>query len=180
MSQEAARILALLAEPARLRVASALILGATSVDELVPATGLPVRDIEKALARLSAGGLLVRDGSHYRFLTEELTAAARTAAHERDARELAEAPEGSDVLRRFVKGGRLESIPAARSKLRVVLDYLAQDFEPGRRYSEREVNELLKRHHDDVASLRRYLVDEEFMERAGGEYWRAGGTFRID
>jgi Uncharacterized protein conserved in bacteria (DUF2087) len=30
--------------------------------------------------------------------------------------------------------------------------------------------------YDDYASLRRYLVDEEFLSRSGGEYWRTGGT----
>ncbi|MDQ3951738.1 MAG: DUF2087 domain-containing protein [Actinomycetota bacterium] len=28
-----------------------------------------------------------------------------------------------------------------------------------------------------MAALRRYLVDEGFMAREGGEYWRTGGTF---
>jgi hypothetical protein len=43
------------------------------------------------------------------------------------------------------------------------------------RYGEPEVNELLRRFHDDHATLRRTLVDEGFLDRSGGEYWRAGG-----
>jgi hypothetical protein len=58
-----------------------------------------------------------------------------------------------------------------------VLDLLAQNFDPGRRYSEAMVNLILGRFHADVAALRRYLVDEGFLEREHGEYWRAGGTF---
>jgi hypothetical protein len=81
------------------------------------------------------------------------------------------------VLRAFVRNGRLISIPAARSKRLVVLDLVAQEFEPGRRYSESTVNLILGRFHADVAALRRYLVDEGLMERERGEYWRAGGTF---
>jgi hypothetical protein len=57
-----------------------------------------------------------------------------------------------------------------------VLDVLAQEFEPGRRYPERTVNAILRRWHDDTASLRRFLVDEEFLARDGGQYWRVGGT----
>lgn len=60
-----------------------------------------------------------------------------------------------------------------------MLDVLAQDFEPGTRYTEKQVNLILGKRHADTAGLRRYLVDEGFMERegGGGRYWRAGGTF---
>ena len=82
------------------------------------------------------------------------------------------------MLRAFVRDGRLRSIPASRTKRLVILDLLAQEFEPGRHYTERAVDETLRRWHDDVAALRRYLVDEGLLDRAGGEYWRAGG--RVD
>ena len=58
----------------------------------------------------------------------------------------------------------------------MLLDWVVQAFEPGVRYSEREVNELLAARHPDTAMLRRYLVDEGLLDRAGGEYWRSGGT----
>ena len=63
----------------------------------------------------------------------------------------------------FVVDGRLQSIPTARAKRLVVLDWLAQEFEPGRRYSEAQVNLILGQRHADTAALRRYLVDEEFL-----------------
>lgn len=83
------------------------------------------------------------------------------------------------VVRRFVTGSRLVTIPARQSKRRRVLDWLAQEFEPGRAYPESAVNAALQRHHPDYASLRRYLVDEGFMERRQGTYWRSGGTFEV-
>ena len=84
------------------------------------------------------------------------------------------------VLRAFFDNdGRLVSIPAREGKRRVVLDAIAQRFEPGRRYSEREVNEVLRGYHGDFAALRRYLVDGEFLERQRGVYWRAGGTVDV-
>jgi hypothetical protein len=82
------------------------------------------------------------------------------------------------VLRAFFDAdGRLHTIPSKRSKLLVVLDRLAQEFEPGRTYSEADVNETLQRFHSDHAALRRYLVDNDFMTREAGQYWRSGGTF---
>ena len=89
------------------------------------------------------------------------------------------------MLRRFISRGRLLAMPAARGKRLVVLDHLAGLFEPGRRYPEPEVNELLGRYHPDYAMLRRYLVDDGFLDRADEPgpgtrsvkvYWRTGGT----
>jgi len=77
------------------------------------------------------------------------------------------------------KGGRLTRIPAARAKRLAVLDILAGRFEPGRVYPERNVNAILREYNEDVAALRRYLIDEEFLERREGFYWRAGGTFEV-
>jgi hypothetical protein len=84
------------------------------------------------------------------------------------------------VLRNFMgEEGRLHTIPTKHSKLLVVLDRLAQAFEPGRTYPEAEVNQILGRFHSDVAALRRYLVENDFMTREDSVYWRSGGTFDI-
>ncbi len=81
------------------------------------------------------------------------------------------------VLRAFVADdGSLHRIPARRAKRLVVLDRIVQVFDVGTRYPELEVNALLRAFHPDVAALRRYLVDEGFLTRADGEYWRSGGT----
>jgi hypothetical protein len=81
-------------------------------------------------------------------------------------------------LRVFLGDGRIETIPAKHSRRRLLLDQIAQAFEPGIRYPERDVSLFLGGLHPDYASLRRYLVDEEFLTRAGGQYWRTGGTVR--
>lgn len=79
-------------------------------------------------------------------------------------------------LRAFVRGGRIVAIPARRARRLLLLDRVAQEFEPGRRYREAEVDAVLKSLHDDHAALRRYLIDEELMSREAGIYWRTGGT----
>jgi hypothetical protein len=80
------------------------------------------------------------------------------------------------ILRAFVVDGRLVAIPTKHGKRQAVLNWLAQEFEPGRRYSEAMVNLIIGQRHPDTAALRRYLVDDGFLERADGQYWRAGGT----
>jgi hypothetical protein len=69
-------------------------------------------------------------------------------------------------------------MPARQARRRLLLDVIAQAFEPGVRYDERRVSLFLGAIHSDYAALRRYLVDEQFLSRADGEYWRSGGTVR--
>jgi hypothetical protein len=83
-------------------------------------------------------------------------------------------------LRRYVRDGRLAVMPAKRAARLLLLDQVAQAFEPGRRYSELAVNDILKSVYDDHATLRRYLVDEELLSRTpDGTYWRSGGTVHV-
>jgi ArsR family transcriptional regulator len=76
------------------------------------------------------------------------------------------------VLKAFFKHGRLTSIPAQLKKRQIILEKLVQEFEPEREYSEHEVNQVLLEFHEDVATLRRALVDHRFMEREKGVYRR--------
>ena len=55
-----------------------------------------------------------------------------------------------------------------------MLERIALEFEPGRRYDESEVNVIVGRFLDDYAALRRHLVDGGFLDRESGVYWRAG------
>ena len=80
-------------------------------------------------------------------------------------------------LRPFVRDGRISAMPAKRAARLLLLDRVAQAFEPGRRYPELAVNEVLKALYSDHAALRRYLVDEDLLSRTpDGTYWRSGGT----
>jgi hypothetical protein len=86
---------------------------------------------------------------------------------------LALAPEEAKVLRSFVVDGRLTTIPASGRKREVVLRFLLERvFAEDRDYAEKEVNQRLALFHPDVASLRRYLVDGGYVDRAAGVYRR--------
>lgn len=175
---DAGELVGLLAEDDRRRVVAALILGATTLREIGAATGFDTRRVVRALNRLVAAGLVVEGpGGDHILLEAAFGLAARTVAAARPARdEHGDAPpDEARVLRTFVHDGRLRSIPTAWGKRRIVLEWLAQRFEPGRRYSETMVNLSLGQVHADTAALRRYLVDDGFLSRDHGEYWRTGG-----
>ena len=89
-------------------------------------------------------------------------------------------PDDAETLRRFfAPDGRLHTMPTRHVKRLLVLDHVAQRFEPGRTYAEREVDAVLKEVHEDHAALRRYLVDDDFLTREDNVYWRSGGTFAV-
>jgi hypothetical protein len=174
----------LLADDDRRSVAAALILGASRLADVTGATGLDTPKAVKALTRLVDSGLVERaDDGTLHLLGRAFVVAARAAAATRAAGEPEDDPgvpaDVAKVLRSFVRDGRLTRIPTARAKRLVILDRLAQEFEPGRRYPERTVNLMLGRWHADTASLRRYLVDEGFLTREAGDYWRTGGSVPV-
>ena len=84
------------------------------------------------------------------------------------------------VFSAFVKDGRITAMPAKHAKRLVLLDHVAGLFDIGVHYSEQDVNRILLTMYDDYVTLRRYLVDAGFLDRANGEYWRSGGTVEIE
>ncbi len=76
------------------------------------------------------------------------------------------------TLRDCTENQRLITIPRKRAKLIVVLEWLVSSFERDRIYTEREVNEIIKKRHGDSAGLRRDLVDMGYLRRdkSGSKY----------
>ena len=80
------------------------------------------------------------------------------------------------ALKNFLdERGRLTAFPAKRKTKIYALCYLAEKFERDKKYTEKEVNEVLKAWHtfDDPATLRRELYDYKFLDREkdGSVYW---------
>ena len=164
-------LIGLLADPQRLRVVAALVLGARTAADVGEATGLDARRVENSLRRLRSVGLVVTDGSGLRLREELFMEATRVE----QANRVQEDP--------FVRDGRLVKLPAQRGRRRAVLEQVSTAFEPGRRYPERDVVEVLKRWCDggevDHVTVRRYLVDEGLLSRDDGVYWRSGGPVDV-
>ncbi|MFB9186942.1 DUF2087 domain-containing protein [Dactylosporangium sucinum] len=174
-----AALCGLLAEPERLRVFAAVVLGASTPTAVVTASGLPARSVEAAIRRLQQGGLLaVTDGTLVP-LAEAFKDSVRSSVPVEDVVPLGPDRQRDQVLRTFIVDGRLSQIPAAHGKRLVVLEHIASSFEPGVRYPEREVNAILRAWHDDHAALRRYLVDSGYLTRADNVYWRSGGPVDV-
>jgi hypothetical protein len=181
------QLIALLADPSRLRVYAALVLAPDSVPQsatdLSERAGVSLRDTTRALARFGDVRLAERLGEGWLATPEQTLREALEALPKQKDDALPDiAPTDAataTVLRGFFARGRLTHVPLAHAKRMIVLNYLAQAFEPGLRYPEAEVNEILLKFHDDCAALRRYLVDADFLSRSESFYWRTGGSVNL-
>lgn len=170
-----AALVSAMSDEARRKTYAAIVLGAKTVKQVCVAAQLPEGKTMAAIERLISVGLLASEDDQL-IVTDAFAA----ALERRDGEVSGANPAHMKQLKKFLRDGKLVSIPTARSKRLPVLDWLATMFEPADRYSEVRVNEILGKFHDDVAALRRYLVDEGFLTRDKGEYWRSGGTFEVD
>jgi RimJ/RimL family protein N-acetyltransferase len=163
-------------DPVRLAALGRAAEGSVRADALARTMGIRRREALQAIADLRLAHLVDDDGH---LIDDELHSIAATLRGPEPASPAIVVGEWSDaevkILQSFFSGERLTTIPSHRAKRSVVLERLAQDFEPGVRYDERAVSAQLRSYNDDYAALRRYLVDEGLMTRSDGVYWRSGG-----
>lgn len=165
-------------DPLRLAVLGHAAVGPLDVAALANDLGIPERKLQEIVGKLVGAGLLRRDLTLDR---DALRAVAQSLPKDApiDPDLIAQGwnEDEARTLSKFFTGSRLKQIPSQHAKRLVVLERLAQEFEPGRRYQEKEVDFTLQLFYADYATLRRYLIDEQLMTRADGVYWRSGGRF---
>lgn len=185
-TDELQRFFAVLSDEDRLRVAGVLAGREATTQELAEILQMRPQAIARHVAMLAEAGL-ARSSPRGTLTSWSLDVAALREQRKRLlARERAPSPAGEPgipewertVLANFFDGERLREIPANLTKRQVILAWLAGRFEPGAQYPEREVNEIIKRHHPDASALRRELVDRDYMRRENGIYWRVEGSGR--
>ncbi len=140
---------------------------------------MTVGQVRRAVSRLVEAGLLDENLSLDRSVLRAL--AASLPREEPVSPEVLDGPwtqSERQILGKYFVGSRLTEIPVSKAARTVVLERLASEFEVGLRYSEKQVNSTIQAFHPDYAALRRYMVDEGFLTRAAGSYWRSGG--RVD
>ncbi len=178
------RALKTLADLSRLRILGAVATGERTVEELAGLLGLKAPTVSHHLARLRELDLIATrsDGvTRWNRLNQAgIERLARLLAAPAVVATAAAEVEGvtweHKVLREFLDESeprRLREIPAQRGKRLVILRWLADQFAWERDYSEKEVNAILKRRHEDTATLRRELIGERLMARDAGRYWRS-------
>ncbi len=183
MSEELVAFFKVLSDANRLKIIGLLAQQPYSVEELAALLDLKASTVSHHLSKLAKVGLVsAKTESYYNvyqldkkaleersrslFSQEDMTASVADVDVDAYDRKVV-----NDYTR---KDGSLKTIPAQRKKLDAVLRHVVKAFKVGKRYSEKQVNEILSVYHEDTASLRRELVGAKLMMRegGGGEYWR--------
>ena len=183
MSEELVVFYKALADASRLKIVGLLAGHSYSVEELAALLKLKPSTVSHHLSKLAQVGLVsARTESYYNVYQLEEKALEEKTRRLLSRQDFTSAAADVDldtydnkVIFDFShRDGSLKTIPAQRRKLEAVLRHVVKVFEPGKRYSEKQVNKLLSDFHEDTATLRRELIGYGLMERegGGGEYWR--------
>jgi predicted transcriptional regulator len=177
------RFFKVLAEPQRLRIIGLLAQRPHTVEAIARALHLSDSTVSHHLSRLSDAGLVAaRAESYYNVYslqTDVLTMMARTILKETEEPRTAETGAADAFEKKVIETfttpeGRIRAFPTTEKKYLVLVRYVLRSFEPGVRYTEKRVNQILAGFNEDTARLRRSLVDHGYMARegGGGKYWR--------
>jgi predicted transcriptional regulator len=183
MSEELVTFFKALADANRLKIVGLLAEKPYSVEELAALLKLKPPTISHHLAKLVEAGLIKSHTESYYNVYQldqaALDAKTRTMFSQQELSNVASEVDADAYDNKVIKDyskrdGSLKTLPSQRKKLEAVLRHVVKAFEVGKRYSEKQVNEILARYHADTATLRRELVGFGLMQRegGGGEYWR--------
>jgi predicted transcriptional regulator len=183
MSEELVTFFKALADANRLKIVGLLAEKPYSVEELAALLKLKPPTISHHLAKLVEAGLIKSHTESYYNVYQldqaALDAKTRTMFSQQELSNVASEVDADAYDNKVVKDyarrdGSLKTLPSQRKKLEAILRYVVRAFDMEKRYSEKQVNEILARYHDDTATLRRELVGFGLMQRegGGGEYWR--------
>jgi predicted transcriptional regulator len=182
MSEDLVSFFKALADANRLKIVGLLAQQPYSVEQLAAILELRPSTVSHHLSKLADVGLVsAKAESYYNVyqLEEEKLERTRLLFSQQDLASVIEDVDLDAYDRKVVEDyslpdGKLKTIPSQRKKLEAVLRYVLESFEPETQYSEKQVNEILSRFHEDTASLRRELVGYGFMDKEddGKAYWR--------
>jgi predicted transcriptional regulator len=185
MSDELVNFFKALADANRLKIIGLLAQQPYSVEELAALLDLKPSTVSHHLAKLAQVGLVsAKTQSYYNVyqLDEKALESKSKSLFSQESLAASVADVDADaydhkVIKDYArKDGSLKTIPAQRKKLDAILRHVVHAFELNKKYSEKKVNEILAKYHEDTATLRRELVGAKLMKRegGGGEYWREG------
>jgi hypothetical protein len=176
----------------RLKLVGVLAKGRASIQEMSDQTEMSPSETLRHMEQLCETGLVVRlmDGDQQVYelaakTLEEMAKRQFTRARDLDPLQANHRIIPGDFTEKERKvlinythpNGEVKQIPLQQKKqlilLRYVLHHFLQSLDPGKRYKEKEINEIIKRFHPDAAFFRRSFVDAGHLHRFadGSVYW---------
>ena len=179
--EHAATFFKALGDASRLGVIGVLAHGPHSVEELAAILQLSPPTVSHHLQKLSDAGLVQAQAqqyySVYSLRADTLQEFSRHLASADWLKTLASNLNrdtyADQVLGEYLVRGRLKELPSQLKKRELILKRLAQEFQPGKFYTEKRVNGILKAFYADADTLRRELVKHKLLRQEQGQYRRA-------
>ncbi len=177
---EAIRLFKCLSDKSRLQILKSLAVEDMYVERLAERLNVSPPTVSFHLKKLvEAGAVVTRKSQYYTMasLNRELfdvtlLSILQEQSDEAELQRQRDAQYRQKVIDTFFEYGKLTSIPAQQKKRRIVLEVIAERFEYGKKYAEREVNVILSEFHEDFCTIRRDLIGEHLFARDASGYWR--------
>ncbi|MGD7043474.1 metalloregulator ArsR/SmtB family transcription factor [Jeotgalibacillus proteolyticus] len=163
-------------DPTRIKILHLLAAKPLHGQAIAGKLGLTPPTITHHLNKLRESGVVIsrRDKNTIYFelnkkmMTQHLTSILAIMDYKEEVQEV---EDKDKILKNFFsKEGRLKTIPAQRKKKLIVLEYLVEKLEVGKKYSEKEINIFIEKYHEDYATLRREFINHQLMFRDKGIY----------
>lgn len=179
--EESMAIIKALADHSRLMIIQALLDKPQYVEELSERLSLAASTVSFHLKKLEQANLVSKTKEQYYVMFQVNPGVLHLTLHDLVSVEGVEKAVQEEriqqytqkVLRTFFKEGKLQQIPAQHKKRWLVLAEIAKCFQPGRSYTEQEVNEIILPMYHDYCTIRRELVEQHLLARNGAAYWAA-------
>lgn len=176
---DAIRLFKCLADKSRLQILKSLAVEDMYVERLAERLDLSAATVSFHLKKLADAGAVrsykTQYYTMYALCSEvfelRMIDVLREKSEEAELQQQRDEAYRQKVIDAFFEYGKLLSIPAQRKKKRIVLEEIAKAFQPGRTYTEKEVNLLIADFHDDFCTIRRDMISEGLMAREGQTYW---------
>jgi hypothetical protein len=180
MIDERVRLFKMLGDKSRLKIINTLIKEPMYVELISERLGLNPSTVSFHLKKLEHIGLVRSEKEQYYVmyyldkskldfnLLQEIDQTASINENE----EQREQNYKNKIIDNFMVNGKLVSIPVQRKKRNVILEKIAEDFEIGKEYNEKEVNLMIANYHDDFCFIRREFIMEKMFTRDNGIYKR--------
>ena len=178
--ENALKIFKSLSDMSRLRIVQALTEGEMYTELLAERLGLTPSTVSFHMKKLEdAGIVLSRKEQYYTVyslnrdvLETSLFDAAAAEPEQVDEQQRREKEYRQKVIDSFFEYGKLKTIPVQRKKTLICYEVIAENFVPGKVYSEKELNGIIAPIHEDYCTIRRDMISEGILSRNGSEYVR--------
>ena len=176
---ESLEIIKSMADSSRLAVLNTLMEKSQYVEEIGNRLNLAVSTVSFHLKKLEKAGLVYKTKEQYYIIyhlnkeifNKTLKEFLIFKNPEKEIQDERVQKYRQKVLSTFFKGNKLIKIPVQYKKRLIILEEFTKEFTPNVSYTEEHVNESIQKYFDDHCTIRRLLVEYDFMKRENQIYW---------